>query len=90
MEKLLQEIFGHTFLSAHTVQRVPKYLWMQHWKCRFFYVGQTGDQLHVRFNCHRSAVKCNPYRCELPGHFGDHGCDFNEDLRFSFRVSKWQ
>ena len=30
MEKMLHEIFWAHFLGAHTVQTVPKYIWMQH------------------------------------------------------------
>ena len=30
MEKVLQELFGHNFLGCHTVQTVPKCIWMQH------------------------------------------------------------
>ena len=30
MEKVLQELFWAYFLSAHTIQTVPKYIWMQH------------------------------------------------------------
>ena len=34
MEKVLQELLGHIFLGAHTVQMVPKYIWV--WHCRSF------------------------------------------------------
>ena len=30
MEKVLQELLWVHFLGAHTVQTVPKYIWMQH------------------------------------------------------------
>ena len=31
MEKVLQELFGRNFLGSHTVQTVPKCIWMQHY-----------------------------------------------------------
>ena len=31
MKKVLQELFGRIFLGAHTVQTVPKCIWMRHW-----------------------------------------------------------
>ena len=50
-------------------------------KCHIFFVGQTRYQINVRFNGHRSDIKFNPYRCELPRH--DQGRDFKKDLQVS-------
>ena len=49
-------------------------------KCDLLYVGQTKLQLNQRFNIHRSDVKLHPDRCELPKHFNDNTCSFEDDL----------
>ena len=39
------------------------------------------QRINVRFNGHRSDIKCNPFRCELPRQ--DQGRDFKKDLKVS-------
>ena len=45
MEKVLQELFGSIFLSAHTVQMVPKCIWMR--QCVFKNKGNMKGRLLI-------------------------------------------
>lgn len=47
------------------------------------YIGQTGDTLSNRFNRHRSDINCYPDRCELPKHFHNNDCSFDQDIKIS-------
>ena len=56
------------------------------WECtkhKLIYIGQTGDQLNIRFNRHRSDIICYPDCCELSKHFNSNDCDFEKDLKIS-------
>ena len=50
-------------------------------KCNLLYIGQTSQQLNERFNGHRSDILNHPTRCELPQHFHDNACSFDNDLQ---------
>ena len=52
-------------------------------KCQALYVGQTKQQLFLRFTGHRSDITLRPNRCELPQHFHEapSSCDFDRDLQ---------
>ena len=47
-------------------------------KCH--YVGQTGRQLSLRFNNHRSDAKNRPEACKLAHHFHNNNCSMEKDL----------
>ena len=49
----------------------------------FISVGQTGGQVNVRFNGHRSDIKLRPWRTELDSHFNVNDCCFEKDLEVS-------
>ena len=50
MEKVLQELFGHILLDAHTVQTVTKYIWM--WYC--LYIIKIAEDLEQIIERHHS------------------------------------
>ena len=56
MEKVLQELFGRTFLGAHTVQTVLKYIWM--WQlCIFINHSKGGPKILLFFQSVRILYK---------------------------------
>ena len=51
--------------------------------CSLLYVDQNRYKLNVKFNDHRSGIKCYPSKCEILRYFLDHGCDCNKDFEVS-------